>query len=152
MKMILALIGFVFVGCEPAYRCLILNDMSQNAVITTKPSLVDYFFGDHKEHYKRINQSESLKAFTHTLNPNDTIEVYGKIGSKIPTERNFPFYYLSVVVGNDTTVINSRKQIIRCLKEKATRIPSTNYFSTSYLVKLSDFCDSSSATEGKRRN
>ena len=104
----LILITFIAIGCEPGFRCFVVNQTSKPIMLLLKAD------------------SSNLKLHSvwqqFHVQPNDTFKVFGTIGLQ-PEGTTFPYEELIITSSLDTLFhLNGKREIIdRFFKYKNTR-------------------------------
>jgi hypothetical protein len=121
MKQVLffLLLIIVFTGCEPSYRVYIHNSSSSDLYIKTHPSIESLLYDTTSLYYDSIithKLKQEDKYSVYKVKPYDTFLIFGTIGGG-PTVSEFPFDYIALINGSDTTVLDSKEKIIEQAKQ-----------------------------------
>jgi hypothetical protein len=124
-SLIIILSYLIIVSCESAYKYSVVNDIDKPVVLRINPSILHYVHGSYKEKLIEKNKSSVDSVFICELDPKDTVNLYADIG-RVPKERDLPYSYVEILIGNDTIRLN-RGEIIDALAIIQERTYTTEY-------------------------
>jgi hypothetical protein len=136
INIMIILVLFLLNYCEPAYKCYIINDTSNEVLFSISPSIQNYTYGDNKEKLLRNNISMSDTIFKCKIHPRDTLNLIAHLGSSGPIFNKFPFHYTKFVILDDTISILTKEKFLNALNlEKRVFIVDEYSIRISNLIK-----------------
>lgn len=73
-KIICLLIVIMFTGCHVVYTGYVVNETNDTLLITTKPSLLNYYRDEQFEKLEKMNVSQNDSFFQCFVLPHDTLK------------------------------------------------------------------------------
>ena len=101
----------VLVSCDPAYQVFIRNDLNENIVVTTVPS-IESAFGRTSTVPLHISSTDS--SGTYRFSPGDEMVIDVRMGFHPELER-FPYRQVYLISSEDTVVLDTKEKILRSL-------------------------------------